>query len=104
MTEKDLKAPTTEQGSKGISKHNTIGEAFKSLPLGCVVATDLKLIKDCYSMHAHIDKPVREQTLKLWKKRGFEPFNLGVLHVRYEDKGKKYQYPLYFKIHKEVQK
>lgn len=48
--------------------------------------------------HIHEDRPVNKRTLRLWKKRGYNPNKIGVVHVRYPGIDHKYAFPLYFWI------
>lgn len=50
--------------------------------------------------HIHEDKQVPEKSLLLWRRRKYEPYEIGVVHVRYPKSQlhpeKKYKFPLYF--------
>lgn len=62
----------------------------------------LKIFTDVISMKGrpvyHIDAttPVPQDSLNLWRQRGYEPATIGIAHVKFDGSDKEYKYPAYF--------
>lgn len=59
-----------------------------------VLKENLKGKQYSYRIDANI--PVPNESLELWRKRGYEPSAIGTAYVKFDGKDKEYSYPAYF--------